>query len=87
MSVNDPLPDQVSPMKPDLFRAVLTGAAAGLLGAAVRRQYQLPHPLDNTNQQIPPDFGLLGLGLAGGAAIGIGLYAILTLFRKRRLKS
>ena len=87
MSVNDPLPDQVSPMKPDLFRAVLTGAAAGLLGAAVRRQYQLPHPLNNTNQQIPPDFFLLIVGLAGGAAIGIGLYAILTLFRKRRLKS
>jgi hypothetical protein len=86
MSVNDPLPDK-PPLKPGLLRALLTGAALGLLAAAVRRQYQLPHPLDNTNQQIPPDFFLLVIGLTGGAAIGIAVFAILAFFRKRPLNN
>jgi hypothetical protein len=86
MSVNDPLPVK-PPIKPGFFRALLTGAAVGLLAAAVRRQYQLPHPLDNTNQQIPPDFFLLVIGLTAGATIGIAVYAILAFSRKRRINA
>ncbi len=85
MSVNEPSPDK--PIKPGFPRALSTGAAVGLLAAAVRRQYQLPHPLDNTNQQIPPDLVLLVIGLTAGATVGIAVFGILAFLRKHRLKN
>ncbi|MGM4932800.1 hypothetical protein [Tardiphaga sp. 619_E2_N8_5] len=60
------------------------GLAAGVFAAACVAQTKLPHPLENTAAQIPPNLPLLAAGLAGGLAAGGSLWALRKLFRNRR---
>jgi hypothetical protein len=75
-------PTDPSERKPGLLLALPRylgiGVTIGLFLAGWMAAAMLPHPLENTMVQIPPNLKMIAAGITFGLVIGLALWAVRT---------